>query len=85
MATHSSVLAWEIHGHRSLWAAVHGVAGSGTTERLNNNILGSSLAVQWLGRHTFTAKGLRSILGRELRSHKLQGVTKKKKINNLDL
>ena len=72
MPTHSSVLAWETHGHRSL-----GVAGSGMTERLNNNTLGSSLAVQWLGRHTFTAKGLRSILGRELRSHKLQGVTKK--------
>ena len=28
MATHSSTLAWKIHGRRSRWAAVHGVAKS---------------------------------------------------------
>ena len=30
MATHSSVLAWRIHGQRSLWATVHGVTKSRT-------------------------------------------------------
>ena len=30
MATHSSTLAWKIHGWRSLVAAVHGVAKSRT-------------------------------------------------------
>ena len=38
---------------------------------------GNSLAVQWLELHTFTAKGLGSIPGREPRSHKLRGVAKK--------
>ena len=34
----------------------------------------NSLAVQRLGLHTSTAKGLGSIPGGELRSHKLQGM-----------
>ena len=40
----------------------------------------NSLVVQWLGRCTFTAKGLSSILNRgKLRSYNLCGVLKKKK------
>ena len=34
MATHSSILAGESHGQRSLQATVHGVEKSNTTERL---------------------------------------------------
>ena len=35
MATHSSILAWKISWTRGpWWAAVHGVAESGTTERI---------------------------------------------------
>ena len=32
MATHSSILAWRVHGQRSLVARVHRVAVSDTTE-----------------------------------------------------
>ena len=34
MATHSSILAWKISWRGAWWVAVHGVAESGTTERL---------------------------------------------------
>ena len=42
MATHSSVLAWRIHGQRSWRAAVHGVAKSRT--RLSDSHLRLFLA-----------------------------------------
>ena len=42
------------------------------------NILGSSLAVQCLGLHAFTAMARIQSLARELRSCKLHGVVKKK-------
>ena len=35
--------------------------------------------MQWLGLHVFTAKGVGSIPGQELRSHKLHGRAKKNK------
>ena len=38
--------------------------------------------VQWLGLCALTAEGMDSIPGRELRSHKLQSVTEKKKKRN---
>ena len=41
---------------------------------------GSSLVIQWVGLHAFTAKGTTSISSWELRSHKPCGVDKKKKI-----
>ena len=37
MATHSSILAWEIHGQRSLVGYGHGLAESDTNQQLNNN------------------------------------------------
>ena len=39
--------------------------------------------VQWLGLRALTAEGVDSIPGRELRSHKLQSVTEKKKKKKL--
>ena len=39
--------------------------------------------VQWLGLCALTAEGVDSIPGRELRSHKLQSVTEKKKKKKL--
>ena len=42
----------------------------------NDSQTGSSLVVQWLGLHDFTAKGLGSIVLQGLRSDKLQGVAK---------
>ena len=39
---------------------------------------GNSLVVQWLGLHALTADGPGSIPGRELKSHKLRSVAKKK-------
>ena len=38
MATHSSILAWEITDSGAWWATVHGTAKeSDTTQRLNNS------------------------------------------------
>ena len=40
MATHSSILIWEIYGQRSLWAVVHGSRKeSDTTKWLTHAIL----------------------------------------------
>ena len=46
---------------------------------------GNSLAVQWLGLHTFTAEGLGSIPGQELRSHRPCGMAEKKKSRATEL
>ena len=42
MATHSSVLAWRIHGQRSLMGYIGSPKESDTTEGLNNNQSGNS-------------------------------------------
>ena len=39
-----------------------------------NYAWGNSLAVQWLGFHTFTAVSRDSVLAKELKSHKSQGI-----------
>ena len=46
---------------------------------LNTSNLGNSLVVQWLGFCVFTAEGMGSIHGQELRSCKPHGMAKKKK------
>ena len=46
--------------------------------------LGNFLAVQWLGLHTFTAKGL-GLISDKLRSHKLHSTAKKKKREKADV
>ena len=48
---------------------------------LKNNYPGNSLAVQWLGPHTSTARGLGSIPGQGTKIHKPCGMAKKNKIN----
>ena len=48
--------------------------------QIKKKSVGNSLAVQWLGLHTFTAGGLGSIPGQEtIRSCKPHSVAKKKK------
>ena len=49
------------------------------TKRKKNSYKGTSLVVQWLRLHTFTAEDLGSILVGEQRFHKLHRVAKKKK------
>ena len=48
-----------------------------STHSLNTSNLGNSLVVQWLD-SVFTAEGVGSILGQELRSCKPHGTVKKK-------
>ena len=43
------------------------------------NFWGNSLVVQWLGLHTFTAKGPGLIPGQETKIHKSHSTAKKKK------
>ena len=52
-----------------------------STHSLNTSNLGNSLVVQWLD-SVFTAEGVGSILGQELRSCKPHGTVKKKKKKN---
>ena len=54
------------------------IVASAVSER-KNQYPENSMAAQWLGLCTFTAKGRGSIPGLELRSHKLCAVAKKKK------
>ena len=39
LATHSSILAWEIPDRGAWWATVHGVAESDMTEPLSTHVL----------------------------------------------
>ena len=45
------------------------------------NFWGNSLVVQWLGLHTFTAKGPGSIPGQETKIHTLHSTAEKKRKN----
>ena len=58
MATHSSIVAWEIHGRRDLGATVHGVAKSWT--RLSNftHTHTHTQMIQCCDSSMWTAKGL---------------------------
>ena len=83
MATHSSILAWEIPqtekpGSYCPWGHKESYRTEQLTLSLRLDIRRNSLVVQWLGLHTFTAGGLPLILDGELRNHKLCSTTKKK-------
>ena len=54
-------------------------------KKKKNSYMGTSLVVQWLRPHTFTAEDLGLILVREQRFHKLHRVAKKKRISHMKL
>lgn len=46
----------------------------------NKLLIGNSLLVQWLGHLPFSVESQLQLLVRELRSHKVRGVSKEKKL-----